>query len=101
MRRASMRWRVGASVARIRPVQEDEGRGPTHTAITCRQVCEDRVLDCCANLRLSIYVQQRSSRSRLLTFGKAKNLDGVLRHAPDSAFPLHASAFQRRSRRAR
>jgi len=33
-----MRWRVGASVALVRPVQEDGGRAPAHTAITDRQV---------------------------------------------------------------
>jgi hypothetical protein len=38
MRRASMRWRVDASVALVRPVQEDGGRAPAHTAITNRQV---------------------------------------------------------------
>jgi len=39
MRRASMRWRVAASVALVRPVQEDGGRAPAHTAITDRQMC--------------------------------------------------------------
>jgi hypothetical protein len=38
MRRASMRWRVFASVALVRPVQEDGGRAPAHTAITTWQV---------------------------------------------------------------
>ena len=88
MRRASMRWPVGASVALVRPVQEDGGREPAHTAITDRQVMRDRVPGCRNELRLSACVQQRASRSRALTFGNTKNcLNECRRSAPATRSP--------------
>jgi hypothetical protein len=75
IRRASMRWPIGASVALVRPVQEDGGREPAHTAIIDRQVCGDPEFRCCNELRLISCVQQRFSRSRALTFGKAKFIE--------------------------
>jgi hypothetical protein len=73
MRRASMRWRVGASVAYVHPVQEDRGREPAHTAIIDRQVLEDRVGHRYGKPRLIACAQQRASLIQVLTFGKMKN----------------------------
>jgi len=47
-----MRWRGGASVALVRPVQEDGGRAPAHTAVGDRQVAWGRGAGCCGERRL-------------------------------------------------
>jgi len=61
-----MRRRVGASVASVRPVQEDGGRGPVHESILDRQVLTIRD-GCCRGtaMRIVVYARQRPSRSLL------------------------------------